>query len=149
MVGDGFCISRCYAMGVPCAITRYYKRSSDYDECKSTCKNEPACSGFALSDNTFKFPNYCFVYGNISSIMVANWANPGAWKGIHKSSYGFKDFKVQLSDGKSGVQCFKRLDNESHNNGEFNIVFNYITSHILCNYQNITIKIECCFLNSS
>ena len=38
--------------------------------CKSTCKNEPACTGFALSDNTFKFPNYCFVYGNISAIMV-------------------------------------------------------------------------------
>ena len=131
MVGDGFCVSRCYSMGVLCFITTYYKRSSDYDECKSTCKNESACTGFALSDNTFKLPNYCFVYGNISSILVANWANPGAWKGSHKSNYGFKEFEIQLSDGRSGVQCFKRQDKGSQNKGQFYIFVNICHIHII------------------
>ena len=52
-----------------CLVNGYRKKSSSYEECKSTCDKESACTGFSITDSHISYPyesNLCFVYGNLS-----------------------------------------------------------------------------------
>ena len=130
-VGIGFCRSRCHAMGDPCEIDQYIKSSSSIDECQLTCKNEAACTGFAIADKVGDWSSYrnaCRVYGNISSTNVDSWINPDAWDSDAwnlggpwppKSRFGYEAFKVTSSDLDKGRRCFKRLDEGGNNDGKF------------------------------
>ena len=121
LVGDGFCRTRCYATGDLCGINGYKKYSSNYDECISTCENDAACTGFSITSNTYqnpKFRNTCYVYGNSSLLNKASWNNSYLWHAFIKKPYGFKGVEVQSSSGKSGVHCFKRIDEENISKGK-------------------------------
>ena len=121
-IGHGWCRSKCYADGRYCPINRYYKKDSNFNECKSACENEPACTGFDISNGTIFGTTYCFVYGNISSVNVVNWADSNNWNPFPKSTYGFKGFEVHWSTGHSGISCFKRLSNNK-NDGKLSMSF--------------------------
>ena len=119
-VGNGFCRSRCHVIGHhPCSINQYYKGSSNINECKLACENEVECTGFAISDSTFKYPNDCTIYGNVSSANVQSWTNPDAWRAKPISTYGYEGFKINSSTGESGCRCFKRIDEEKNDNSKF------------------------------
>ena len=115
-------------MGDPCAINQYIKGSSNIDECQLACKNEAACTGFAISDNrSFSRSNQCRIYGNISSVNVDSWINPDAWENswpyydswVPKSRFGYESFKVTSSNHLKNTRCFKRLDEDGNNDGKF------------------------------
>ena len=117
-VGKGSCRSRCHAMGGSgCYINQYYKELSNIDECKLTCKNEVACTGFSIA-----YQIHCYIYGNISSADVESWENPDAWRHDYRSpkfTFGYEGFKVSSSDDFSKYVCFKRLDEGESNDGKF------------------------------
>ena len=105
-------------MGDPCKINEYFKHSSNIDECQSTCENESACTGFAISD----VYNKCRIYGNISSVSVDSWINSEAWRRNSlspKSTFGYEGFKVNSFVSNPEYRCFKRLDEGSNNDGKF------------------------------
>ena len=118
MVGNGDCRSSCNVIGDPCKINQFYKSSSNFDECKSACENEIACTGFDISWGK----KYCTIYGNISSVNVDTWKNPDDWRHIYRFTFGYEGFKVNSSTGKWGASCFKRLDEGRNNDGK---TFNY------------------------
>ena len=54
-----------------CLVNGYRKKSSSYEECKSTCDKESACTGFSITDSHRSYPyesNLCFVYGNLTNL---------------------------------------------------------------------------------
>ena len=119
-VGNGWCLSRCHVMGKPCSINKYYRFSSNIDECQLVCKNEVACTGFMtrqFKDNS----TACYIHGNISSVDVDNWTNPDAWYHLKgKSTYGYESFKINsFSKRSSAFRCFRRLDEETNKDGKF------------------------------
>ena len=61
-IGKGWCIS-----DAGNNVNGYYKDESNVDECRTTCSQEPACTGYAISTQQDRDPNRCYVYGNISS----------------------------------------------------------------------------------
>ena len=117
MIGDGYCLSRCYVEGKLCGINQFYKAPSNFDECKLACEKESVCSGFTITDSTYNNPNECTVYGNISSSNVAIWANHNNWSAYPIHTYGFVGFDVHSSTGNSGAKCYKRQ--HTPYNGEF------------------------------
>ena len=73
-MGDGWCRPECnipeydeynenndldeyYVPPNPCFLNALTKDSSNPDECKSACDNEKGCTGFAISDSSFFYPN--------------------------------------------------------------------------------------------
>ena len=119
-VGDGWCRSKCYENGHDCRINAYYKKDSNFDECKAACENESACTGFDIANSTFSVLNFCIVYGNISSVNVAKWANYSNWTPLPRTTYGYKGFEIDSSTGHPGIRCFKRLY-EDQNDGKFSM----------------------------
>ena len=118
LIGNGWCRTRCDVSDKICPINGYGKDPSSYDECKSACDNEIDCTGFAISNDIYRVPNRCGVYGNLTSVNVAKWTNPGAWFAKPQSTYGFIGFEVFSSNGQSGVRCFKKLEEISQNEGK-------------------------------
>ena len=100
-------------------ISYYSKYQSHYDECKSACENESACTGFSISNSTHAAPNLCVVHGNVSSFNAEYWANSDAWIVKDRLTYGFKGFEVHSSKNNPGVRCFKRQYQDYLNIGEF------------------------------
>ena len=89
------------------------------DECKSVCQNESSCIGIAITDGTFACPYSCVVYGNVSSMSVANWTNPKIWNAYVVPTYGFKGFEITALYRTSGARCYKRLDDKRLNDCKF------------------------------
>ena len=117
LVGNGACLSRCDVDGSLCYINNFYTFPSNFDECKLACEKESFCTGFTITDSTYRFPNECNVYGDISSLNVALWDNPNDWTAYPIPTYGSEGFDVYSSTGESGAQCYKRQ--QSPYNGEF------------------------------
>lgn len=121
-VGDGVCRSKCYDSEDLCRISFYNTVPpyvSNYDECKSVCENEPSCTGISITDGTFGCPHCCVVYGNVSSMNIANWTNPNIWNSRVETTYGFKGFEITTPNRASGARCYKRLDEKGVDSCKF------------------------------
>ena len=51
-----------------CRVDGFFKDNVDFDECITSCLQEPTCTGIGYSnDQHGSVPNRCFVHGNTSS----------------------------------------------------------------------------------
>ena len=119
-IGYGWCRPNCDIKKSSCRLNAYKKQSSNYDECKSACNNEVDCTGFAISDSSYFYPNRCYMYGNLTSENKANWANPGKWRPSHHST---NDNEVHTSSGDWGARCFKSLAKQDQYKGKSSNTF--------------------------
>ena len=102
-VGNGWCRPNCNVRSSSCRTNAFLKVPSNHDECGRYCLEEPSCSGFAISEPWYSYPNRCFVYGDISSSVISS---SNGWKPYPKQVYG-----VFKSSGHKGVECFNRSGN--------------------------------------
>ena len=123
MIGDGWCRPECkipeydeynenneldeyYVPPNPCFLNALTKDSSNPDECKSACDNEEGCTGYAISDSSYTYPNKCYIYGNFSSKnqgATSSWtAKPHSFIEIHSSS-GFNS----NNPSHKSIKCWK------------------------------------------
>ena len=95
-IGDEFCRpAGCDISSSSCRVNGYWKDESNYEECKTECISDLACIGIAVSDDTYNYPNRCYVYGTVSS--KVGW-----------NSYLQNYFDVHTSTGRNGVDCYRR-----------------------------------------
>ena len=69
-VGKGWCRSEGCDVGndKKCRVDGFFKDQVDLDDCRKACLQEPACTGFAYSNELHsKVPHRCFVHGSTSS----------------------------------------------------------------------------------
>ena len=109
-MGDGWCRPECNILNNvqphSCRLNALKKESSNPDECKLACDNEEGCTGYAISDSSFFYPNRCYIYGNFSSKSqgaTSSWtAKPHSFIEIHSTS-GFNN----NNPSNSGIKCWK------------------------------------------
>ena len=112
-IGDGWCRPNCNIKDSSCRLNAIQRESSSYEECKGICDEEPACTGFAISDSTFFYPNRCYIYGNLTSANVENWNRPGLF-----TSKPHSHFEVNTTNGNLGIDCYKKIDEQVNEEGE-------------------------------
>ena len=101
-MGDGWCRPECHVLRnvrpSTCRLNARKKDSSNPDECEAACDNEEGCTGFAISDSSFFYPNRCYIYGNFSSTNLrSGWiAKPHSF------------IEVNSTNGNHGVKCWKK-----------------------------------------
>ena len=61
VIGNGWCRAQCNDGRFFCKLNGYQKESSNHNDCKSACNNEPACTGFAASSTSNDDQNRCYV----------------------------------------------------------------------------------------
>ena len=109
-MGHGWCRPKChyfpdgYVLPRSCRLNSYMKESSNPEECKSACENEPECTGFAISNSRFYYSNRCYIYGNFSS---TNGAFSSNWIARPHSYY-----EVNSTNGNVGIECYKNVKEE-------------------------------------
>ena len=97
MMGNGWCRGWC---GSYCLLNARKKDSSNLDECRAACDNEEGCTGFAISDGSYSYPNRCYIYGIFSS---TNQGVASSWIAMPHS------YVVVFSTyGNHGVKCWER-----------------------------------------
>ena len=125
LIGNGLCRTECpkdnYGMLSLCIVNGYRKKSSSYEECKSTCDKESACTGFSITDSHRSYPiesNLCYVYGNLSNFDSMNYwdynqlpfdvkRNKDVWVHYPVSN---EYFKITMSEHRvKNARCFKKL----------------------------------------
>ena len=113
MVGNGWCRAQCNDGSFSCELNGYQKEPSDSNDCKSACNNEPACTGFAISDSSNDDPNRCYVYGDVAKFS-GNVAESNDWTEYLRYPKDIKTiFKIESSTGgDEKVRCFKRIKKE-------------------------------------
>ena len=132
MVGNGWCRAQCNDRSFSCELNGYQKEPSDSNDCKSACNNEPACTGFAISDSTNDDPNRCYVYGDVTEFSL-NLTNSNDWIEYLNYPEDIKNtFNIELSTGGSAeARCFKKMARKDQTNGKF-CVFDL---HQFMNYE--------------
>ena len=99
-MGHGWCRPvGCDVTSKSCRVNGFYKVESSHQECSTECLRETTCVGFAISEETYKYPNRCYVYGNIWQENV-----PDGWMEYHQ-----EHFDIHMSSGSIGVTCYKRI----------------------------------------
>ena len=103
VVGNGWCRpGGCNIKNSTCRVNAHGKLQSNYQECRTTCLNETSCVGFAISAQTYAYPNRCFVYGKFSPENIL----PG-WK-KYRNSY----FDVHTASKHGGILCYRKSINK-------------------------------------
>ena len=102
LIGSGWCRPNCNIRSSTCRMNAYRKIQSNYDECRAYCYDESTCSGFAISVSTYKYPNFCLLYGNISSETITP---KNGWTARPNKNHAPV---VSKASGHKGVRCFKR-----------------------------------------
>ena len=101
LIGNGWCRAKCDNGRNTCLVNGIRKDSSDYEECKSACDGLSTCTGFAISDKFYSYPNRCYVYGNFT--WEKYWHE---WDAYPNTKY----MKIYGSNGgDSEVRCFQKL----------------------------------------
>ena len=101
-MGDGWCRPECHVLRnvrpSTCRLNARKKDSSNPEECEAACDIEKGCTGFAISDSSFFYPNRCYIYGNFSSTNLrSSWiAKPHSF------------IEVNSTNGNHGVKCWKK-----------------------------------------
>ena len=110
MIGNGWCRAQCNDGRFFCKLNGYQKESSNHNDCKSACNNEPACTGFAASSTSNDDQNRCYLYGDVTGFSL-NLTNSKDWIEFLNYPEEIKNtFKIQSSTGTSTkYQCFKRI----------------------------------------
>ena len=118
MIGNGWCRAQCQDGSYSCKLNGYRKESSNYDECKTTCNDESACTGFSISDSADEYPNRCYVYGDVAKFS-GNFAESNDWTEYLRYPKDIKTiFKIESSTGgDEKVLCFKRIRKEDQPKG--------------------------------
>ena len=109
-IGNGWCRpDDCDVTDDECRVNGYYKDESNSDECKEACISHiPSCTGYAISGQSYKYPNRCYIYGNI---------NPGQWQ--WQSDNGWEQMEwtdpashfvpsLTQTIEREGLACFRR-----------------------------------------
>merc|ERR1712154_132118 len=107
-VGNGWCRpDACKANDLDCALhlNGFRKENSNSTECKLACANEPSCMGYAISSQSHKFPNRCYIYGNIQPI----FDNYDEYSAFYSEWEWYPNdyFVPTKSDGQKNVGCYK------------------------------------------
>ena len=102
-VGNGWCRPNCTTWHSSCRTNAFWKRPSNHDECSRYCLEEQSCTGFAISEPWYSYPNLCYIYGNISSSAISS---SNRW-----TPYPQKKYSVFKSSGHKGVECYNRSGN--------------------------------------
>ena len=116
-MGDGWCRPECHVLRnvrpSTCRLNARKKDSSNPDECEAACDNEEGCTGFAISDSSFFYPNRCYIYGNFSSTNLrSGWiAKPHSF------------IEVNSTNGNHGVKCWKKTKEMAEAECNYHISF--------------------------
>ena len=118
-MGDGWCRPECNVLRNvqprSCRLNALKKESSNPDECKSACDKEEGCTGFAISDSSFFYPNRCYIYGNFSS------KNQGATSSWTAKPHSF--IEINSTNGNSGIKCWKNTKEKGNIQGNHKFGF--------------------------
>ena len=116
-IGDGWCRPYgCEILDDSCRLNGYWKDESNDHECRTTCSDDSACTGFSISEPTFSaYPNRCFLYGNKSfKKEETGWeAYPTEYFSIHTTNIQQEYPKYE------DVHCYRRIGNYFSQNTMF------------------------------
>ena len=124
VIGNGWCRAKCknsIDVHKMCTVNGIRKELSDHEECKSACDSLSTCTGFAISDKFYSYPNRCYVYGNFSSWDKSKVSDE--WEAYLNDG----NMKIEGSNGgDSEVRCFQKLNELKPRNGEWLNILSYI-----------------------
>merc|ERR1712126_589043 len=87
-----------------CRVNGYFKDESNSKECKEACISHiPSCTGYAISDKSYNYPNRCYIYGNINEKYI-DWEKE--WKTSDETNH-FVPSMTKTNKHK-GLACFRR-----------------------------------------
>ena len=102
-------------------INGYGRDGSNPVECRGHCLHETLCTGYAISTHAHKFPNRCYIYGNLSKSGSFNWFKI-------PQSFTTEYFVPMNSSGNSEAKCFRRGIRNYHQSYFTNIYYLKITN---------------------